>query len=242
MRAAHQQQHITFLPGAGAPQGGWSHPHPRRVKHSPVTSVTGHRSSWVVTPELLLKEQQRWPKSPGLLHKKEGEGAVEFSALLFLPVFIKYKIHSLCSQQSKSTVSSSKVGLSNPSLPEVWWEHHKTVSVLERGTAELCLHSLAPKGFAVCWVTLEQPYQLLHVTLCHWSCPGRKAQSGDRPGHKSCCLDTRGAQSQGHWHCFWGTRGSPAAESWGTGISFLCRGQAGTWGGIIRGKLSIHTH
>lgn len=151
-------------PGAGAPWGGGSHP---QLLQCLGTQELG--SDPRAAPQRTPKETEVTRAAPEG-RRWGGSGILCLTSTSF------HQIQNLCScsQQSESTLSSSKVRPSNPPLPAAWWEHLKTVSVLERGTAELPLHSPAPRGFAVCWVTLEQ---LLHVTLCCWSCPGRKAQT-----------------------------------------------------------------
>lgn len=85
MRAAGQQQQLsTSQPGE---QGG--------------TPSSWAQKQLVVTPELLPKGQQRGLRSPGLLLKEEGEGAVAFSAFFFLTIFIKYK-SILCVHNSQN--------------------------------------------------------------------------------------------------------------------------------------------
>lgn len=197
---------------------------------APATAATGHRSSWVVSPELLPKGQQRWLRSPGLLQKEKGEGAVAFSAIIFLPIFIKYKIHSLCSQQSNSTLSSSKVRPSNPPPPEAWWEHHKRVSVLERGQLS--------------YLCTPQPPEALLSAGSLWSsltsCSMSPSAAGAVLGGKSSLVTDlgtspatwSGAHSQGHQPCLWGTRGCPAAQSRGVlGVHSSAGGKLGLGGG-----------
>lgn len=216
MRAARQHstaQHI--LP--------WCRGSPARGESPPSYCSSWAQKSWVVTPELLPKGQQRSLRSPELL-EKEGEGALAFSALLFLPVFIKYKIHSLCSQQSKSTLSSSKVRPSNPPLPEAWWKHHKTVSELRRGQlSHLC--------------TLQPPEALLSAGAL-WSsltsCSVLPCAAGPILGGKPSLVTDLGTSSATYAQMGHTARDSSTAsgapeglqqhkQSWVTGISFFCR-------------------
>lgn len=181
-------------PGAGAPWGGGSHP---QLLQCLGTQELG--SDPRAAP-------QRRLRSPGLLQKEEGEGAVGFSALL-LPAFIKYKIcvHARNSQNQLCL-------LQRLDLQILHCQQH------DESTSK---QSVCWRGGQLSYLCTPQPPEALLSAGSLWSsCSMLPSAAGPvlggkpRLGHKFCHLDTSGAHSQKH------QRVSSSTDR-GTGISFL---------------------